>query len=335
MTSDSHHCYITNGCIRVSRSVVEIPIETALEKVLPRLNSQRGGLLTSSYEYPGRYKRWAIGFVNPPLELATRENTFQLTALNERGGILLSYLAERLAQKSQLEAVTLNRNSITGTVKPAARLYVEEERSKQPSVFTVVREILHTFYSSEDDHLGLYGTFSYDLVFQFESMPKHRSRPADQRDLVLYLPDELVIVDYYLQCAYCFQYEFETGQGSTSGLPRVGELIDYKGKLCTPSQNSDHTPGEYANLVLEALNYFKRGDLFEVVPSQTFFEACEEPPTKLFQTLQQLNPSPYGFIFNLGGEYLIGASPEMFVRVEGRRVETCPISGTIGRGRMQ
>ncbi|HCF28760.1 MAG TPA: anthranilate synthase component I, partial [Cyanobacteria bacterium UBA11049] len=60
--------------------------------------------------------------------------------------------------------------------------------------------------------------------------------------------------------------------------------------------------------------------------------ACEEAPAKLFQTLQQINPSPYGFIFNLGGEYLIGASPEMFVRVEGRHVETCPISGTIGRG---
>ncbi len=52
----------------------------------------------------------------------------------------------------------------------------------------------------------------------------------------------------------------------------------------------------------------------------------------LFHTLQQINSSPYGFIFNLGGEYLIGASPEMFVRVEGRRVETCPISGTISRG---
>ena len=48
--------------------------------------------------------------------------------------------------------------------------------------------------------------------------------------------------------------------------------------------------------------------------------------------LRQINPSPYGFIFNLGGEYLIGASPEMYVRVEGRRVETCPISGTIKRG---
>ncbi|MDY7022514.1 MAG: anthranilate synthase component I, partial [Cyanobacteriota bacterium] len=54
--------------------------------------------------------------------------------------------------------------------------------------------------------------------------------------------------------------------------------------------------------------------------------------SELFRTLQSINPSPYGFILNMGGEYLIGASPEMFVRVDGRRVETCPISGTIERG---
>ena len=82
----------------------------------------------------------------------------------------------------------------------------------------------------------------------------------------------------------------------------------------------------------EALEYFRRGDLFEVVPSQYFYRSCVASPTDLFRTLQQINPSPYGFFFNLGGEYLIGASPEMFVRVDDKYVETCPISGTIGRG---
>ncbi|HEY9780420.1 MAG TPA: anthranilate synthase [Leptolyngbyaceae cyanobacterium] len=331
MTFDSH-CYQTKGGIRVSRSVVEASMDTAIEEILFCLNSQRGGLLSSSYEYPGRYKRWAIGFVNPPLELATRENSFTLTALNERGAVLLPYLVKRLTEQSQLEAVKLDKQCITGKVKSADRIYSEEERSKQPSAFTVVRELLQTFYSNEDEHLGLYGAFGYDLVFQFETMPKFRSRQEDQRDLVLYLPDELVIIDYYQQTAFRYQYEFETEDGSTKNLPRTGEFIEYKGKHLTPTQSCDRERGEYADLVREALNYFRRGDFFEVVPSQTFFAACEEAPAKLFQTLQQINPSPYGFLFNLGGEYLIGASPEMFVRVEGRHVETCPISGTIGRG---
>ena len=331
MISDSH-CYTTTGGIRVSRTTTEVLLDTATTEILLCLDSQRGGLLASSYEYPGRYKRWAIGFINPPLELATREHDFCLTALNQRGTVLLPYLAAQLSAQSSLQAVKLEANQISGSVKPAARIYAEEERSKQPSVFAIVRELLHTCFSSEDEHLGLYGAFGYDLVFQFEPMPKSRPRAADQRDLVLYLPDELVVVDYYRRAAWRLQYEFETEHGSTAGLPRTGEVIDYRGQMLAVESASDHAAGEYASQVQQALDYFRRGDLFEVVPSQNFFTSCEESPTKLFQILQQLNPSPYGFIFNLGGEYLIGASPEMFIRVEGRRVETCPISGTIGRG---
>ena len=327
------HCYTTRGGVCVSRSVTETLMETAIEEVLLRIDSQRGGLLASSYEYPGRYKRWAIGFVNPPLELVTRENSFTLTALNERGMVLLPYLAERLYEQSQLQAVNWENGRITGSVRPTERFFSEEERSRQPSVFSIVREILYAFDSPEDDYLGLYGAFGYDLVFQFEPMPKRLARSTEQRDLVLYLPDELVVVDYHLQHAFRLQYEFETKHGSTRGMPKSGEVIDYKGKCLTPTQASDHEPDEYAGQVEKALDYFRRGDLFEVVPSQSFFKACENSPAELFRTLQQINPSPYGFIFNLGREYLIGASPEIFVRVEGRRVETCPISGTISRGK--
>ena len=328
------YSYTTKGEVCISRYENDIYLlETAIEEVLSRLDSQRGGLLKSSYEYPGRYKRWAIGFVNPPLELVTRDRCFTLTALNERGMVLLPYIAERLCQKPQLIAVKQDKERVTGSVQATERFFSEEERSKQPSVFSVIREILYAFSSAEDEHLGLYGAFGYDLVFQFESMPKHLERSEDQRDLVLYLPDELIVVDYYQQRAFRLQYEFKTKHGSTSGLLRTGEIIDYKGKCHTPTQSSDHEKGEYENQVNKALEYFRRGELFEVVPSQSFFEACQQPPTKLFRTLQQINPSPYGFIFNLGGEYLIGASPEIFVRTEGKRVETCPISGTIRRGK--
>ncbi len=79
---------------------------------------------------------------------------------------------------------------------------------------------------------------------------------------------------------------------------------------------------------------FVRGDLFEVVPGQLFAARCPDPPSLVFQRLRQANPAPYGALINLGeGEFLVSASPEMFVRVEGRRIETCPISGTIARGR--
>jgi anthranilate synthase len=71
-----------------------------------------------------------------------------------------------------------------------------------------------------------------------------------------------------------------------------------------------------------------------VVLSQTFVEPCPTPPSTLFRRLRKKNPAPYALYLNLGErEYLVGASPEMYVRVDKKRVETCPISGTIGRGR--
>ena len=77
-----------------------------------------------------------------------------------------------------------------------------------------------------------------------------------------------------------------------------------------------------------------RGDLFEVVCGQLLSSRCPDPPSLVFRRLRRANPAPYGALINLGeGEFLVSASPEMYVRVEGRRVETCPICGTIARGR--
>ena len=82
----------------------------------------------------------------------------------------------------------------------------------------------------------------------------------------------------------------------------------------------------------EARERFACGDLFEVVPGHVFYGRCASPAA-FYELLRQRNPAPYEFLFNLGeGEYLVGASPEMYVRVTGDRVETCPIAGTIARG---
>ncbi|MEO0807688.1 MAG: anthranilate synthase component I [Cyanobacteria bacterium J06643_4] len=325
--------YQTQGQIRVSRSMTEVPLEGTLENMLQQLNGQVGGLLSSSYEYPGRYKRWTKGYVNPPLSLETKGASFALKALNARGEVLIDYLAEHLCKRFELKDVIRSSTQLSGRVPPSDRLFTEEERSKQPSAFTIVRAIMKVFHSSEDEYLGLYGAMGYDLVFQFEPIEQQRDRDEDQRDLALYLPDRLVVVDYYQQKAFQIDYDFETQGGATAGLPRDGKTVDYRGDRKQPERTSDYPPDGYAKLVGKALEYFERGDFFEVVLSQCFFESCEAAPADIFRQLRKINPSPYCFIFNLGGEYLIGASPEMFVRVDGRRVETCPISGTISRGK--
>jgi anthranilate synthase len=75
----------------------------------------------------------------------------------------------------------------------------------------------------------------------------------------------------------------------------------------------------------------RRGDYYEVVLRQTFRAPYSGSPSELFEKIQHASPSPYEFFLQLGDEQLIGASPEMFVRIEGRRVETCPIAGTARR----
>jgi anthranilate synthase len=222
---------------------------------------------------------------------------------------------------------------IEGTVRRPSSRFTEEDRSRQPSAFSVLRALIALFHHRDEPHLGLYGAFGYDLAFQFEPIRLRLTRPAAQRDLVLYVPDELVIVDHRRETAMRRRYDFESGGRSTADLPRAGAAVPYVGTASAP-RAGDHAPGEYASVVRLARESFKRGDLFEVVPGQTFFEACPSPPSELFRRLRESNPSPYGFLMNLGErEYLVGASPEMYVRVDGDRVETCPISGTIARGR--
>ncbi len=149
---------------------------------------------------------------------------------------------------------------------------------------------------------------------------------------MLYLPDEILVVDHHSAKAWHDRYDFSGKGFDTVGLPRGGDADPFKPADRIPPRG-DHEPGEYARLVKKAMESFKRGDLFEVVPGQMFYEPCKSLPSDISRRLKTINPSPYSFFINLGeNEFLIGASPEMFVRVNGRRVETCPISGTIKRG---
>jgi anthranilate synthase len=330
MTTDR---YLTGGGIRVHRTVDAIPVKNAIEPVIEALDERRGALFASSYEYPGRYTRWDMGFVDPPLVLVASGRRLRVEALNPRGDVLIPPIADTLGALAAIEAIHREDGVVTATVRAPAARFAEEERSRQPSLFSVVRALIDLFRHADEPHLGLYGAFGYDLAFQFEPIRLRLERPTDQRDLVLYLPDELIIVDHRREAARRRRYEFEAGPRTTQGLAGGGTVEPYVGAASVP-RRSDHDPGEYAGVVRLAREAFKRGDLFEVVPGQMFFEPCPASPSELFLRLRERNPSPYGFLMNLGeAEYLVGASPEMYVRVDDDRVETCPISGTIARGR--
>ncbi|MBE9606836.1 anthranilate synthase component I [Acetobacteraceae bacterium H6797] len=337
MTSVSYKTsYETRGGIRISRDSSETAYEPGRLGVLARrLDRKRGVLLSSSFEFPGRYTRWDLGFSDPPLMLTSRGRDVTVKALNERGIRILAMIAPTLRALPEAASVEIGTESATLTIREPATRFAEEERSRQPSTFSVLRALIALFRSDEDPHLGFWGAFGYDLVFQFEPMTLRLPRGADQRDLVLYLPDEIVVVDHLRQVVETHRYDFAGAGLSTEGLTR--ETPDDAFRKAAPGAaplESDYGPGEYAAMVERARAKFAVGELFEVVLGQTFATLSPDAPSELFDRLRKVNPAPYGAIMNLGdGEFLIAASPEMFVRVEGSRIETCPISGTIRRGK--
>ncbi|WP_195573780.1 anthranilate synthase component I [Paenibacillus sp. 1001270B_150601_E10] len=324
--------YTTQGKVEIIRVIAPLREESAVDSILEQIDTARGALYSSSYEYPGRYSRWDMGFVHPPIQLRTVDNRFYMEALNARGEVMIPILLEALVELDSIE-VSLQGSTIEGIIHRTEGTFTEEERTSQPSIFQVLRALKNLFYAPEDSFLGLYGAFGYDLVFQLEAIAFRQKRDADSSDLILYIPDEIIVVDHQMSCAYQLSYEFTKDQYTTRGMPRTKTFVEpTKASEAEPLQY-EYKPGYYAGLVTQAIEEFKAGNLFEVVPSQTLYEACVDAPSRIFQRLKKLNPSPYGFIVNLGEEILVGSSPEMYVRVEESRVETCPISGTIHRGK--
>ena len=363
--------YLTKGGVAVTAHVEPLPFTGpeevapaegtsghALEALVDALDDHKGVLLASSYEFPGRYARWSLGFVDPPIQFVGRGSECILTALNERGRVLMPAIQQAMDtlveqgileedMHATMEQDVLVELKVRTVPPPPVGSFAEEERSRQPSLFSIVRALVDLMgFTGGDRQLGLYGAFGYDLTFQFEPIDLAQERNPEQRDLVLYLPDNILVVDQDKRDAWKVSYEFSYQQKCTQGLPRLGKAEKFAPyQKDQPFEERDTPKSEFAASVEKAKREFAVGNLFEAVLSQTFREKLGEhqPPSRLFRRLRARNPAPYGFLMNLGEqEYLIGASPEMFVRCEATndndyrpgaiRVETCPISGTVARG---
>ncbi|MGO2112087.1 MAG: anthranilate synthase component I [Pseudoclavibacter sp.] len=339
-----------------------------MDDIQAALDARHGVVLASGVEYPGRYTRWDIGFVDPPLMIEGRGFQMRMRALNSRGTVPFAAFRSALEgldgvtvadapheYGDDLPEVVIDVTSQRDAVLP------EEERTRRRSTFSVLRALLDVL-PSDAPHLGLYGAFGYDLVRQIEALREPASSASSdasgaadgasdgsggrQRDLAVYLPDSVLAVDRQRGDARRYDFDFaieaETGGAAaagtdhvldTAGVPRTETRAPYAPPASDAADWRDHEPGEYAALVRAAKASFERGDLFEVVPGQAFRRPLRATPAALFAHLKRANPAPYGAFMNLGGnEFLVSASPEMFVRVNGKRVETVPISGTIARG---
>jgi anthranilate synthase len=323
--------FLTRSGIAVERRSTSLDYKRGIDAMLERLDQEPGGYLASSFEATGRYHRYAVGFVAPPLEITSADRRLNVTALNPRGEQMLPMLRPVLAGGPDTSVLADGAGGLRLLVAKPAQSFAEEERSRQTSVFTPLRRLLADFAGIQDQYLGLWGAFGYDLLFQFEEMPLRLARP-DRRDMHLFLPDQIYLIDHRREMAVRHDYEFTKGSRSTQGLERAAIKVKPKPAAATAEITSDYTEHEYAAMVDKARESIARGDIFEVVLSRNFAAPYGGTPSELFQRMRAVNPSPYEFLFQLGRDQLVGTSPEMFVRVQGDRVETCPICGTIRRG---
>src|SRR5437016_3465482 len=294
----ARHEYRSHGGLAVARSVEQFSgAANRLDDLIDLLDRRRGVVLSSGTTVPGRYESFDLGFADPPLVLETAGTKFSISALNPRGEVLITFIADVLREP----CVVIDEKSATrlaGHIVRGEAPMEEDQRTRRASVMSLVRDLIAAFSCNDDPLLGLFGAFAYDLVFQIEDLVQKRAREADQRDIVLYVPDRLLAYDRATGRGVVLSYDFAWKGKSTAGLPHdTAESVYAR----TPRQGfADHAPGQYRATVQTARAAFARGDLFEAVPGQLFAEPCERSPAEVFQRLCRINPSPYGALMNLG-----------------------------------
>ncbi|HSX74074.1 MAG TPA: anthranilate synthase component I, partial [Shinella sp.] len=214
---DGAEAYETRGGVTVTRRRRAADYAHAISAYVDKLDERRGAVFSSNYEYPGRYTRWDTAVVDPPLAISSFGRSVWIEAYNARGEVLLAFIADRLAAVPELALGARTASRLDLDVKLPDRVFTEEERSKMPTVFTVLRAVTELFYSEEDSAIGLFGAFGYDLAFQFDAIDLKLKRPDDQRDMVLFLPDEILVVDHHAAKAWIDRYDFTKGDLTTIG----------------------------------------------------------------------------------------------------------------------
>ncbi len=186
--------YQTPGGIHVSRTTTKLPFGKGLDRFRRDLDRHRGIYLSSGYEYPGRYSRWDIVAVRPPLELVSFQREVTFRPLNERGIAINRMFAGVLRDLPCWADFREDNGTLHGTLKPMPEIFPEEARSKQPSVFSVLRALTQEFRNEADDKLAFAGAFGYDLLFQFEPIPLTLPRET-RKDLQLFFFDDIIYMD--------------------------------------------------------------------------------------------------------------------------------------------
>lgn len=191
---------------------------------------------------------------------------------------------------------------------------------------------------------GLAGYFGYETVRYIERRlaATHKPDVLDVPDVLLLLSEELAVVDNLSGKLYFIVYAdparpdaYEAAKGRLQGLVRQLRqpvTVPESPPLDKTVATSEFGEAGFKAAVEKAKQYIFDGDIMQVVLSQRMAQTFAAPPLSLYRALRSLNPSPYMFYYDMGDHHVVGASPEILVRLEGDTVTARPIAGTRPRG---
>ncbi|WP_299597214.1 anthranilate synthase component I [uncultured Tateyamaria sp.] len=196
---------------------------------------------------------------------------------------------------------------------------------------------------------GLFGYLGYDMIRLVERLPDINPDPLGLPDALMLRPSVVAVLDGVKgEVTVVSPAWVSDGQSARAAYAQAAErVMDAVRDLerATPVETRDlgdaspqaepvsnFTKDAYKAAVEKARDYIKAGDIFQVVPAQRWTQEFREPPFALYRSLRRTNPSPFMFYFNFGGFQVVGASPEILVRVFGNEVTIRPIAGTRPRG---
>ena len=195
---------------------------------------------------------------------------------------------------------------------------------------------------------GAVGFFAYDIIRQYEDLPDVNADELDIPDMQFMLTDEIIAFDHIRQKIVIIVNIHAEGDIGAQYKKAAQRLLEIKSEISAESARlkaddkretvtekivSNVTKEEFCENVLKAKEYIKNGDIFQVVLSQRFTVKTNVSPFNVYRALRLINPSPYMYYLDFGGYQIVGASPEMLVRVENGVVHTGPIAGTRPRGK--
>ncbi|MBA85181.1 anthranilate synthase component I [Thalassobius sp. S69A] len=197
---------------------------------------------------------------------------------------------------------------------------------------------------------GLFGYLGYDMIRLVEHLPDVNPDPLGLPDALMLRPSVVAVLDgvkgevtvvspawvsdgQSARAAYAQAAErvMDAVRDLERALPQASRDLGQAHETAAPVSN--FTKDGYMQAVEKAKEYIRAGDIFQVVPSQRWTQDFPLPPFSLYRSLRRTNPSPFMFYFNFGGFQVIGASPEILVRVFDREVTIRPIAGTRPRGK--